>query len=198
MSPVSSKDVAALRQKTGLGMMDCKKALEAVDGNFEKAEDYLRTKGIAKGESRSGRSTGEGLVESYIHPGGRIGVLVEIGCETDFVSRSDDFKDLVHQISMHIAAAAPLYVNQENIPQEKIDREMNIYREQILAENKPAELVDKIAEGKLKKYYKEFCLEEQPFIRDTDKSVKDVVLETAGKLKENIQIRRFSRFALGD
>jgi len=198
MSPVSSKDVAALRQKTGLGMMDCKKALEAVDGDFEKAEDYLRTKGIAKGESRSGRSMGEGLVDSYIHPGGRIGVLLEIGCETDFVARSDDFTDLVHQIAMHIAASNPLYVNQKDIPQDKIDREMNIYREQILAENKPPEIADKIAEGKLKKFFKESCLEEQPFIRDTDKSVKEIVLVATGKLKENIEIRRFSRFSLGD
>jgi elongation factor Ts len=198
MSPVSSKDVVALRQKTGLGMMDCKRALEAVEGDFEKAVDYLRTKGIAKGEARSGRSMGEGLVESYIHPGGRIGVLLEIACETDFVSRSDIFKEMVHHIAMHIAAAAPLYVNQKDVPQDKIDREMNIYREQILAENKPANLVDKIAEGKLKKFFKENCLEEQPFIIDADKTIKDVVLEAVSRLKENINIRRFSRFALGD
>ena len=198
MSPVSAKDVAALRQKTGLGMMDCKKALEAVDGDFEKAEDYLRKKGIAKGGSRAGKSTGEGLVDSYIHPGGRIGVLIEIACETDFVARSKDFQDLVHQVAMHIAAAAPQYLKREDIPQDKIDREMNIYREQILAENKPAEIADKIAQGKLNKYFKETCLEEQAYIRDTAKTIKDVVLGTAAKMKENIHIRRFSRFTLGN
>ncbi|MBM3329891.1 MAG: translation elongation factor Ts [Calditrichaeota bacterium] len=195
---ITSKDVVALREKTGLGMMDCKRALEATDGDFEKAIEYLRKKGIAKGEARVGRTTGEGLVESYIHPGGRIGVLVEVACETDFVARSDDFQRLVRDLAMQIAATAPIAVRREDVPQDRIERELDIYREQIKAEGKPAQIADKIAQGKLEKYFQDICLLEQPFVKDQKAKVADVVLEAAGKLKENIHVRRFSRFALGE
>ncbi len=201
MSPVTSKDVAALRDKTGLGMMDCKRALEATDGDFEKAIEHLRKKGISKGEARTGRSAGQGVVESYIHPGGRVGVLIEVACETDFVARNEEFLRTVHDLAMQVAAAspsAPIAVKREEIPAEKIEKELEIYRAQITAEGKPAQIADKIAKGKLEKFYQDVCLLEQPFIKDTKIKVGDVVLELAGKLKENIQVRRFVRFALGE
>ena len=198
MSPFTSKDVVALRQKTGLGMMDCKRALESSNGDFEKAIEYLRKKGISKGESRAGRPTGQGLVESYIHPGGKVGVLIEVACETDFVARSDDFTALVHDLAMQIAASAPVAVQREDISREKIDKELEIYREQIKEQNKPDEIIERIAQGKLEKYYQEACLLEQEFIKDTKMKVKDLILAVAGKLKENIQVRRFARFALGE
>ncbi|MFC2150637.1 translation elongation factor Ts [Calditrichota bacterium] len=198
MADVNSKDVMKLRQITGLGMMDCKKALIETNGDFEEAQEYLRKKGISKGESRQGRSMGEGLVDSYIHPGSRIGVLLEVGCETDFVARSDDFKALVHDLAMQIAAASPLAVRREEISQEIIDKEMEIYREQLAEEKKPPEIVEKIAEGKLNKFFQERCLLEQQFVKDSKVMVKDYVLQMSGKLKENIEVRRFARFTLGE
>ncbi len=198
MSAISSKDVAALRQKTGLGMMDCKAALTASDGDFEKAVEYLRKKGIAKGEARQGRALGEGLIDSYIHPGGRVGVIIELGCETDFVARSTDFKELIHNLALQVAAACPQYVSRESVPPEKVEKEMEIYREQLAGEMKPTEIIEKIAQGKLAKFFKENCLIEQQYIRDQNIAVKDLILEAAGKLKENIQIRRFVRYALGE
>jgi len=198
MSAISSKDVAALRQKTGLGMMDCKAALTASDGDFEKAVEYLRKKGIAKGEARQGRALGEGLIDSYIHPGGRVGVIIELGCETDFVARSTYFKELIHNLALQVAAACPQYVSRESVPPEKVEKEMEIYREQLAGEMKPTEIIEKIAQGKLTKFFKENCLIEQQYIRDQNIAVKDLILEAAGKLKENIQIRRFVRYALGE
>ncbi len=198
MNPVSSKDVVTLREKTGLGMMDCKRALEATDGDFEKAIEYLRKKGIAKGEARIGRTTGEGTIHSYIHPGGRIGVLIEVACETDFVARSEDFRRLVNDLAMQVAATAPLAVRREEIPPEKIDSELEIYREQIKAEGKPEHIIERIAQGKLEKFFQDVCLLEQGFVKDPKIKVGDYVLEMAGKLKENIQVRRFVRFALGE
>ncbi len=198
MSEISSKDVMTLRQKTGLGMMDCKKALVEAKGDFELAVEYLRKKGIAKGESRSSRSTGEGLVDSYLHPGGKIGVLIEIACETDFVARSEDFTGLVHDLAMQVAAANPMVVRREDIPQEKIDKELEIYKEQLKDEKKPPEIIEKIAVGKLEKFYSESCLLEQQFIKDTKIKVADLVLQVSGRLKENIQVKRFSRFSLGE
>ena len=198
MSPVSSKDVATLRQKTGLGMMDCKKALEASDGDFEKAIEYLRKKGISKGESRVGRTMGEGLIDSYIHPGGKVGVIIEVSCETDFVARSDDFRELVHNLTMQIAAATPIVIQHEDLSEEIIEKELEIYREQIKAENKPAEITERIAQGKLQKFYKDACLLEQQYIKDNKITVKDLILETAGRLKENLQVRRFVRYSLGE
>lgn len=201
MSSISSKDVAILRDKTGLGMMDCKRALEATEGNFEKAEEYLRIKGIAKGESRTGRSAGQGVVASYIHPGGRIGVLIEIACETDFVARNDEFLNMVHDLAMQVAAAVPavpLAVKREDVPAEKVEKELEIYRAQIIEEGKPTAIAEKIAKGKIDKFYQDVCLLEQPFVKDPKMKVGDVVLEMAGKLKENIQVRRFVRFTLGE
>ena len=198
MSSFTSKDVVTLRKKTGLGMMDCKRALEASDGDYEKAIEYLRKKGISKGESRSERPTGQGLIESYIHPGGRIGVLIELLCETDFVARSEDFIQLVHDLAMQVAATAPITVRREDITQEKVDKELEIYREQMKDQNKPPEVLDRIVEGKLEKFFNEVCLLEQDFIKDNKVKVEDMVLAVAGKLKENIQIRRFQRYSLGE
>lgn len=198
MSTISAKDVVALRAKTGLGMMDCKRALGEADGDVDKAIEYLRKKGIAKGVARTGRTMGQGLIESYIHPGGRIGVLLELNCETDFVSRSEEFQKLIHDIAMQIAATAPLTVGRNEIPSEKIESELEIYREQMRNEGKPEEIIDRISKGKLEKFYKESCLLEQDFVKDTDKTVKDYILEIGSKLKENIQVRRFVRFSLGE
>jgi len=201
LSAVTSKDVATLRDKTGLGMMDCKRALEATNGDFDLAIDYLRKKGIAKGEARAGRTAGQGVVEAYIHPGGRIGVLIEVSCETDFVARNEEFLHAVRDLAMQVAAAVPtvaLALTKEEIPAEKVAHELEIYKAQIESEGKPAQIAEKIAQGKLEKYYQDVCLLEQPFIKDPKMKVRDVVLELAGKLKENIQIRRFTRFALGE
>ncbi len=181
--------------------MDCKRALEATNGDFEQAIDYLRKKGISKGEARSGRTAGQGVVESYIHPGGRIGVLIEVSCETDFVARNEEFLATVRDLAMQVAAAVPtvaLALTKDGIPAEKVAKELEIYRAQIEAEGKPAAIADKIAQGKLDKFYQDVCLLEQPFIKDPKVKVGDVVLMLAGKLKENIRIRRFSRFALGE
>lgn len=177
MSPVSAKDVKELREQTGLGMMDCKTALEETKGNFEEAVDYLRKKGIAKGAARAERSTGEGLINSYIHPGGRVGVLIEVGCETDFVARSDDFQSLVHDLAMQIAAAKPQYVNREEVPEEKIRHEIEIYQGQMIDENKPPEIMERIAKGKLEKFFKESCLLEQEFIKNSEQTIGDLILK---------------------
>lgn len=197
MKTITPQEVALLRERTGLGVMDCKRALEATDGDFEKAIEYLRKKGIAKGEARQGRATGEGLIEAYIHPGGRIGVLIEVQCETDFVARSDEFRRLVRDLAMQVAAANPIAVRREDISQDTIEKELEIYREQIRNEGKPEPIIDKIAQGKLEKFFQETVLLEQPFIKDPKVKVNDVVLEAAGKFKENVVIRRFARFALG-
>lgn len=198
MSSVSSKDVATLRQKTGLGMMDCKRALQEAGGDFDKAIEYLRKSGIAKGQSRSGRATGEGLVESYIHPGNRLGVLIEVACETDFVARSDEFRNLVHELAMQVAASMPLVVDREDVPPQMIEKELEIYRAQIKEQKKPAEVIDRITKGKLEKFFQQSCLLEQPYIKEPKMRVKEIVLEKAGKLKENIEVKRFARFSLGD
>ncbi|MFH0764992.1 MAG: translation elongation factor Ts [Calditrichota bacterium] len=198
MSEINSKDVVALRQKTSLGMMDCKRALSESNGDFDKAIEWLRKKGIAKGEARSGRAAGQGLIDSYIHPGGKVGVLIEISCETDFVARSEDFTRLTHNIAMQIAATAPIAVRREDIPLAAVEREMEIYREQLAGEKKPPDIIERIAKGKLEKFFQESCLTEQAFVKDSKITIKDLVLEAAGKLKENIQIRRFSRFTLGE
>jgi elongation factor Ts len=182
-------------------MMDCKRALEATNGDFDLAIDYLRKKGIAKGEARTGRATGQGIVEAYIHPGGRVGVLIEVGCETDFVARNEEFLRTVRDLAMQVAAAvptAPIAVTREEVSKEKVAHEMEIYRAQIEAEGKPPQIAERIAMGKLDKYYQDVCLLEQPFIKDPKMKVGDVVLALAGKLKENIQIRRFSRYVLGE
>ena len=194
---VSAQLVKELREKTGAGMMDCKNALEENDGDLGKAVDSLRTAGIAKMEKRSGRATKEGQVASYIHAGGRLGVLVEVNCETDFVARTDEFQELVKAIAMHIAAANPLVVAREELDAKVIEKEIEIYSTQARNAGKPDNIVEKIATGKLEKYYGEMCLLEQQYIKDPQKTVKDLLTDAASKLGENMTIRRFSRFQLG-
>ena len=194
---ITAEMVRDLREKTGAGMMDCKKALTETNGDMEKAIDILRQKGLASAAKKSGRSASEGLVGSYIHMD-KIGVMVEINCETDFVARTDDFRALVKDIAMHIAAANPQYVSREEVPADVIEREKEIYRAQVTG--KPAPVVEKILEGKLDKYFADFCLLEQIFVKDPDgkKKIKDLVTEKIAKLGENVVVRRFARFQLGE
>ena len=195
---ITSSMVKELREKTGAGIMDCKKALQENEGNFEKSVEYLRKKGIAAAAKRTGRETKEGLIASYIHPGGRLGVLVEINCETDFVARTDIFQNFVKEIAMQVAATNPIALDRETLPDESIEKEKEIYREQAISQGKPEKIIDRIVEGKLTKYYQEVCLLEQPFIKDTDKSVQDLLTETVAQLGENITVKRFVRFRLGE
>ncbi|HNV34584.1 MAG TPA: translation elongation factor Ts [Bacillota bacterium] len=198
MPEIKAADVQKLRELSQAGMMDCKRALIECQGNMEKAVQFLREKGLARAEKRSGRATSEGMVDSYIHMGGRIGVLVEVNCETDFVAKNEQFKTLVKEIAMQIAAQKPLYVKREDIPSSVIEAEKEIYRHQAANEGKKPEFADKIAEGRLEKYFKETCLVDQAYIRDQAKTVADLVKETASILGENIQIRRFARYERGE
>ena len=195
---ISAGMVKELRERTGAGMMECKNALNETGGDMEKAIDLLRARGAAKAAKRAERDVTEGAVGSYVHMGGKIGVLVEVGCETDFVSRNETFQGLVRDIAMHIAAAAPLALSAEGIPADVVERERGVYLEQVKNEGKPEKMWDKIVEGKLNKFYKESTLLEQPFVKDPDKSVKDLITEVAAKTGENIVVRRFVRFALGE
>ncbi|MCX7827678.1 MAG: translation elongation factor Ts [Thermanaerothrix sp.] len=195
---VDMEAVKDLRARTGAGVLDCKKALAECGGDIEKAVDYLREKGLAKAAKKVGRTAAEGLVFSYIHTNGKIGVLLELNCETDFVARTDEFKKLGHEIAMHIAAANPQYVSPEDVPSEDLEREKEIYRKQALEEGKPAHIVDKIAEGRVNKFYEETCLLEQPYIRDPEKKIKDLVMENIAKIGENIVVRRFTRYAISE
>ena len=195
---ITAKDVADLRARTGAGMMDCKKALEETGGNIEKAIEYLRAKGSAKAEKRADRKAGEGVIGSYIHHNGKIAVLVEVNCETDFVARTDDFKELGKQLAEHIAAAAPIAVDKDMVPAEKIESERRIFVEQVKASGKPENMIDKIVEGKIEAYYKDVCLMHQMWVRDPKKSIGDLVKEVAAKTGENIQVRRFTRYQLGE
>ena len=195
---ITADMVKKLRIRTNAGMMDCKKALEESEGNFEKAMDYLRKKGLATAMKRAGRATTEGLIHSYIHPGAKLGVLVEVNCETDFVARSEKFHQFVNDIAMQIAASAPLSIKREDLAPEQVDREREIYRQQALESGKPEKVIDKIIEGKMNKFYSEVCLIEQPFVKDSDKSVADILNEAIGAIGENINIRRFVRYKLGE
>lgn len=195
---VSAKAVKELRERTGAGMMDCKKALVETGGDLEKAIDHLREKGLAAAAKKAGRTASEGLVESYIHGVGKIGVLIEVNCETDFVAKTDEFRSFVRDLAMQVAASRPGYVSREEVPAEVIDKEKSILRAQALNEGKPEKIVDKMVEGRIEKFYKENCLVEQPFIKNPDVSVKDVIQETIAKLGENIVVRRFVRFELGE
>jgi len=195
---ITVDDVKQLRQSTGAGIMDCKNALKETDGNIEKAIDYLRKKGIAKAEKRAGRETKDGIVESYIHPGSKLGVLVEVNCETDFVAKTDDFKTFAHNLAMQIAAANPLVIKREELSQEIVDKEMNIYKTQAQNEKKPEHIAEKIATGRMDKFYQEVVLMEQGFVKDPDKTVEQLQKEIIGKVGENISIRRFVRFQLGE
>ena len=195
---VSAADVKTLRDKTGAGMMDCKQALKETNGDIEAAIDHLRKKGMQKVEKKSGRATEQGIVYSYIHPGNRLGVLIEIACETDFVARTDDFIQMAKDIAMHIAASRPKAVAREEVKQEDIDHEMDIYRAQAREQGKPEHVIEKMITGKLNKYYEENCLLEQPFVKDPDKTVQEYLKETIAKLGENMLIRRFARFEIGE
>ncbi|WP_054949878.1 translation elongation factor Ts [Numidum massiliense] len=195
---ISAAQVKELREKTGAGMMDCKRALQEADGNMDKASEILRKKGLAAADKKAGRVAAEGLVESYIHAGGKIGVLLEVNCETDFVAKTDDFKAFVRDVAMHIAATNPSYVRREEVPADVVDKERAFLREQALEEGKPAHIVDKMIEGRLDKYFKDICLLEQPFVKDSDKTVEQLVKEKIAKIGENISIRRFVRFELGE
>jgi elongation factor Ts len=195
---ITSAMVKELRTKTGAGMMDCKEALAASDGDFEKAIDFLRKKGLSAATKRSSKAAKEGIIASYIHMGGRIGVMVELNCETDFVAKTDAFQTAAKDIAMHIAASNPLYLRPEEIPVEVMEREKDIYRSQLSEENKPKKIWDKIIEGKLKKYYEDVCLTEQKFIKNTDISIATLINNLIANTGENIIIRRFARLQLGE
>ncbi len=194
---INARLVKELREKTGAGMMDCKKALVEVEGDVDKAVDYLRTKGIAGAAKKAGRQTSEGLVECYIHPGSQVGVLIEVNCETDFVARTDEFKGFVRDIAMHIAAASPMAISGDDLDEDMIAKEREIYRAQGIEEGKPAEIVEKIVEGRVAKYRKEVALLEQPFVKNPDVTVGDLLKEKISTLGENMGIKRFSRFQIG-
>ncbi|MDK2784245.1 MAG: elongation factor Ts [Bacillota bacterium] len=195
---ITAELVKALREKTGAGMMDCKRALQETDGDMEKAIEYLREKGLAAAAKRAGRTAAEGVIEAYIHLGGKLGVLVEVNCETDFVARTPEFREFARDIAMQVAAANPQYLTREDVPAEVLNKEREILRAQALNEGKPEKVVDRIVEGRLEKFYSENCLLEQPFIKDPDKKVRDLLAEKIARIGENIVIRRFVRFQLGE
>lgn len=194
---ISADQVKVLREKTGAGMMQCKKALEESGGDVEKAVENLRKAGMAAAEKRLGRTTGEGVVHAYIHPGSRVGVLLEVNCETDFVARTDDFQQFVHDVALHIAAACPVAVSREEVVPDLVARERGIYEEQARTSGKPEQVWGKIVEGRLEKFYEEFVLIEQPFVKDPDRKIRDLLTALIAKLGENIVIRRFTRFQIG-
>lgn len=198
MAEISASMVKELRERTGAGMMDCKRALAETGGDMEKAMDFLREKGLAAAAKKSGRIAAEGIVEAYIHGGGRIGVLVEINCETDFVAKNEDFRTLSRDIAMQIAASKPEFVRREEVSAEAIEKEKEILRAQALNEGKPEKIVEKMVEGRIEKYYKEVCLLEQPFIKDSDKTVQQVINEIIAKIGEKIDVRRFTRYEMGE
>jgi elongation factor Ts len=190
--------VKELREKTGSGIMDCKEALSECEGDLEKAIDFLRKKGLATAQKRAGRATSEGAVDTYIHMGGKIGVLVEVNCETDFVAKNDDFKAFVKNIAMHIAATNPVGIKSDDVPEEVINREKEIFRAQALEMGKPEKMIDKIVDGKLNKFFKENCLLNQPYVRNPDITVEDLLNEEIAKIGESITIKRFARFQIGE
>ena len=195
---ISAQDVKDLRERTGAGMMDCKKALTEADGDMEKAIDLLREKGLAAAAKKAGRIAAEGIVEAYIHGGGRIGVLVEVNCETDFVAKTDEFKAFCRDIAMQIAAVSPEYVRREEVPEHVLERERHIARQQAINDGKPEKILDKIVEGRIEKFYKEVCLMEQVYIKDNDLTVDKYLTSKIAKIGENISIRRFARFVVGE
>lgn len=196
MAEITAALVKELREKSGAGMMDCKKALTATGGDLEQAMDELRKQGLASAQKKSSRATKDGAVDSYIHAGGKIGVLVEVGVETDFVSRSDPFKEFTHDLAMHVAAAAPRWVTRDQAPEDVVVREKAIYAEQV--KGKPENVLEKIVTGKLEKFFAETCLMEQPFIKDTDRTIEQLRTDLVGVIGENVEVRRFARFQLGE
>ncbi len=197
MADISAALVKELREKSGAGIMDCKEALKECDGDMEKAVDFLRKKGLATAAKRAGRATSEGTIQSYIHMGGKIGVMVEVNCETDFVAKTDDFIEFAKNLAMHIAATSPVGVTDEDVPEAIINREREIYREQAVEMGKPEKMIDKIVEGKLGKFFKESCLMNQQYVKDPDKSISDYLNEVIAKTGEKVTIKRFSRFQVG-
>jgi len=195
---IDVSSIKILRERTAAGVMDCKKALEKSSGDIEKAVEYLRIKGLAQAARKAGRVTSEGLVESYIHPGGKIGVLIEVNCETDFVARTDEFKVLVKDLSMQVAASSPLYISKEDVPPSIVERLTEEYKSQARQEGKQEKVLDKIAQGRMEKYYSEICLLEQGFIRDPDIQVSQRIASTVSRLGENIRVKRFMRYQLGE
>jgi elongation factor Ts len=195
---IKAEQVKELRERTGSGMMECKKALTETDGDLEKAILYLREHGLAAAAKKAGRSTGDGKIEAYIHPGSKLGVMVEVNCETDFVARTDEYQNLCHEIAMQIAAADPSYLERDQVPESLLEQEKEIARTQALSEGKPEKLIEKIVQGRMEKFYQAVCLLEQPYVRDPGQSVGDLVKEAISKLGENIVIRRFVRFRLGE
>jgi len=198
MAEINAEMVKELRGKTGGGIMDCKEALSRCNGDMDKAVDFLRKKGLATAAKRAGKTSSEGIVETYIHMGGKIGVLVEVDCETDFVAKTDDFKKFAKNIAMHIAAVNPLGINPSDIPEEIVNREKDIYREQAREMGKPEQMIDKIAEGKLNKFFKDNCLMNQLYVRDTSMTISDLLNDMIGKIGESITIKRFARFQIGE
>lgn len=195
---IEASAVKELRERTGSGMMDCKKALTESNGDMEKAIEILREKGLAAAAKKAGRIASEGIVDAYIHGGGRIGVLIEVNSETDFVAKNEEFRQFVKDMAMQVAASNPLYVKREEVDPQIIEKEREIYRAQALNEGKPEKIIDKMVEGRIEKFYKEICLLEQPFIKDTDKTVKDILSQLIAKIGENLSIRRFVRFERGE
>jgi elongation factor Ts len=195
---ISAAMVKELRDATGAGVLDAKKALEGANGDFDKAVDTLREKGAARAAKRADRDASEGVIELYTHPGSRMGVIMELNCETDFVARNEQFQELAHDLALHIAAMNPKYLTIEDVPQSELDRELDVLKNQALAEGKPAELVDKIVSGRVRKYYEEFCLMEQPFVKDDKVKIKDLINDAIRVTGENIVVRRFARFELGE
>ncbi|MFB5191456.1 translation elongation factor Ts [Alicyclobacillus fastidiosus] len=198
MAEVTAAMVKELREKTGAGMMDCKKALTEAEGDLQRATEVLRERGLASAAKKAGRVAAEGLVESYIHAGGRIGVLVEVNCETDFVAKNEDFRTFVKDVAMHIAAASPQYVRREEVPQDVVEKEKEILRAQTLNEGKPEKIVEKIVEGRIDKFFKDICLMEQQFVKDPDKTIDTLLREKIATIGENISIRRFARYVVGE
>jgi len=196
MAEITASSVADLRKTTGAGLMDCKKALVETEGDFDAAVDLLRKKGVATAAKKAGRDASEGIVETYIHTGGKVGVMIELNCETDFVAKNDDFQVFAKDICMHIAAAGPMCVSRDEVPEADVEKEREIAMAQ--AEGKPPQAIQKIVEGKLEKYYSQICLLEQPFVKDPDKTVKDLLTERIAAVGENMIVRRFARFAVGD
>lgn len=194
---ITTKDIQELREKTGVGMMDCKKALEEANSNLDKAEELLRKQGAIKAAKKAERSANQGIITSYIHAGGKVGVLLELNCETDFVARNEQFQNLAHELCLHIAASSPLYVSSNDVPEDILNKEKEIYKEQVLAEGKPSNIVDKIVEGKLAKYYEETCLLNQLFVKDQDKTVEQVIQGAVLTIGENIKVARFTRYQIG-
>lgn len=198
MAVISTEQIKKLREKTGAGMMDCKRALEETDGDMDKAIEYLRKKGAATAAKRSDRETNQGVVEAYIHTGGRIGSMVELNCETDFVAKTPDFRQLAHDIAMQIAAMSPLYVSRDQVDKPTLEKELEIYKSAAQNEGKPEHIAQKIAEGRLEKFFQEFCLLEQSFIKDSGKTIRDLLDEATAKIGEKVVVRRFQRFHLGE